>query len=262
MFIEPMLAKTFDKDKNAEKIIYPCFVQPKIDGVRMVWDTENFYSRNGKHLYIPQGMKDELCKHFYNLKLDGELLIPGDCFDKVSGEVRKGWNYNDNIRYYVFDIPDTQSPQVSRLRTLDSIFHEHSFKYVQHVPNKIVESSSEIQEEMEEYVSEGYEGVIIRNMHAKYQTKRTFHLQKLKPWKFEVVTAIQVVEGEGCLRGTMGCLKFIDKYGVEGTVGTGFSDEERAFWYKTDRNCYIRIKYQEKTLAGKTRLPVFVEIVL
>ena len=86
--IIPMLAKTFDTGKNSEKIKYPCYVQPKLDGVRMIWDGHRYYSRAGKPLTIPKGMEKELNENFSGFALDGELIIPGKTFDVISGKVR------------------------------------------------------------------------------------------------------------------------------------------------------------------------------
>ena len=62
----PMLAHPFNQKKK--EIKYPCFVQPKLDGVRCVAVGDELFSRNGNPFPTLNHIKEEL-------KLNTENLI-------------------------------------------------------------------------------------------------------------------------------------------------------------------------------------------
>ena len=72
----PMLAQDYHKMKH--KIVFPCFVQPKLDGYRCIFNTttKNITSRTGKatfEIIKSSSIYNELLNLPPNLILDGEL---------------------------------------------------------------------------------------------------------------------------------------------------------------------------------------------
>ena len=71
--LKPMLAQSYDKHKK--KLVYPCYTQPKLDGIRCLarrrGDVVTLYSRKGKVL--------ELVPHINEALLS--LLEDGQCAD-------------------------------------------------------------------------------------------------------------------------------------------------------------------------------------
>lgn len=82
-------------------------IQPKLDGVRMLYDGKDFYSRNSKPIaLIFNKLKDEIRDLFGDTPLDGELFLPGTSFDKISGEVRKhSGEPQIPLQYHIYDSP-------------------------------------------------------------------------------------------------------------------------------------------------------------
>jgi ATP-dependent DNA ligase len=70
----PMLAQSYDK--HAKKIVFPCYVQPKFDGMRMLYDGTTAWSRGNKDI-IP-----EVVQHLHfdtrGCVIDGELILPNN----------------------------------------------------------------------------------------------------------------------------------------------------------------------------------------
>lgn len=84
--ILPMLA--LDYTKRAHDITFPCFGQPKLDGVRAITYGCSIYSRKGKEFTILDAITQELKEH-RKLHLDGELFSKDLTFQEISGLVRK-----------------------------------------------------------------------------------------------------------------------------------------------------------------------------
>ena len=84
----PMLAHQYSNKKS--EIKFPCYVQPKLDGVRCVIVRNKLYSRNGNIFPSLPHIEEELKKYNkYNLILDGELYTDDINFEKIVGLVKK-----------------------------------------------------------------------------------------------------------------------------------------------------------------------------
>jgi DNA ligase-1 len=67
-----------------------------------------------------------------------------------------------------------------------------------------------------------------------------------------------VVEGAGKLLGMLGALNCRTKAGVEFQIGSGFSEEDRRqIWGMKNLPRLVNYKFQELTLDGVPRFPVF-----
>jgi len=83
-----MLAYQYNNKKS--EIKFPCFVQPKLDGVRCVVVDNKLYSRNGNRFPVLPHIEDELkLNNRDNLILDGELFTDDINFEKIVGLVKK-----------------------------------------------------------------------------------------------------------------------------------------------------------------------------
>ena len=86
-FYYPMLAHPYEKKKK--EIKFPCFVQPKLDGVRCVAVKGELFSRYGNVFPTLSHIKKDLLKNTDNLLLDGELFTDDIYFEKIVGFVKK-----------------------------------------------------------------------------------------------------------------------------------------------------------------------------
>ena len=187
----PMLAHMFTKRKH--NIVYGAYVQPKLNGVRClakkISETEiDFMSRGGKEYKTLQKhpMKQVL---LLNLEIgevfDGEIYKHGWGLQRIVSAVKK---YNEDtlgLEYWVYD------------RAMSGTFEDRfmtkniNAKYIKYVKTYTVYEEKEVYEFHDQFVQEGYEGVIIRNKKGMYSFgSRSKDLQKYKEFideEFEVV---------------------------------------------------------------------------
>jgi ATP-dependent DNA ligase len=189
----PMLAQDFSKHKK--KVIYPCFIQPKLDGYRMIYNTtsQTITTRQGKEFSIvKQSSKlyKELCSLPSGYILDGELYVHNNSFETL-GVLRKTKNLTkeelanlDKIEYHVYDIIDTKLTYNNRKTFLHTLI-DKKFGMIKPVTTIEVTSEDEITNYHQQIVNvDGYEGTMIRNYNGMYKEKyRSFDLLKYKDFQ-------------------------------------------------------------------------------
>jgi DNA ligase-1 len=258
------------------------YISPKLDGVRCIASVlpngeVKYFSRNGKlfrNFYVfdqairrwfTQALKEPWYKPGMVVVFDGEVTALGGDFSKVMTQVHRVSQLNPEIlRYNVFDIytPENSMPFHERYDFLESSLHYLLDPQVTLVPHTYVESAnltvSYLEQTMQKAVQRGYEGIVVKDGNSPYVQKKSVDWLKMKPWETEDLVVIRALEGKGKFEGTMGKLACLYK-GKEVMVGSGFTDEERAqFWKQLPK--MIEVKYQEKTRAGSLRFPVFVRV--
>lgn len=253
-----MKAEVFDKNR----VQYPCWVSPKIDGYRAWFQSGNFWSRGG-HLY--KGL-DHLVRYLSHLgvhtALDGELVIPGVEFNTAGGRLRSGGHVPEAI-YCVFDLPLVLEDFSTRMFLMDGILGvsdtEASVQIVRHLR---ADSYDHIMNYYNSCKRQGYEGVMVKTFDYKYQKRRSFHWMKIKPENTEDLRCVDVYEGTGKYRGKLGGI-VVDRGGVETRVGSGFTDKERVFYYDHSADIIgrtIEVLFTEGTKTGRLRHSRFVRI--
>lgn len=204
--IKPMLAIPFDE----KQIRYPCLCQPKYDGVRCTISvgTDNevkIISRQGKPYNIPH-LKVWAESHREILPLDGELYNHLDLtFQEIISAVKRQSEITSKIRYVVYDRPvdgEENSERWGRLLDMrDRGMFSNSPAYL--TSYRLCYNIDEVREYHRECVSEGYEGVIIRNLEGLYEFGfRSRNLIKLKDFDDSEFLISDVVEGTGRDAGT------------------------------------------------------------
>jgi len=265
----PMLAHDFKKPECAAKINFPALAQRKIDGWRCLAtcpDTSGEWmlvSRSDKVLSNLEHIKKELassdCK---DITLDGELYSDHLSFQQLSAFLQKKHiptadaKAYKSIFYLVFDVI-TPENTLKRQAWLTEFFAAHKFKHVKLLPHEMCATPDDAERLKVQYVTEGYEGVMLRNTHAPYEGKRTYNLQKFKSIndaEFKVISWQH--DSDGGI--TWEC---------ETTEGKPFhakpqgSLDDRKFALMTAAEMvgkYLTVKYQELSEAGVPRFPVAV----
>ena len=261
----PMLAHQFNQKKK--EIKYPCFVQPKLDGVRCVVVGGELYSRNGLLFPTLEHIKNELKLNTDNLILDGELYTDDINFEKIVGLVRKSKKTEEeeknSLKIYlnVFDYIDTNLDFENRLLNLNKFFENNkNLKYIKQVKTEECKNEEQIMEYLDKYTKEGFEGVIIRNKKGKYaENARSNNLQKLKKFideEFEIIDYTTPTAGK-----EIGCVVWIckTKEGKKFNVRPSGNYEERKKQYKQGKKYIgkmLTVKYQELTNDHVPRFPV------
>jgi DNA ligase 1 len=187
MFTLPMLALEYNK---TSKIDFPVFIQPKLDGYRMLYDSfsKKLYTRTGKQVNLDffEDIKAELDNVPIGYVLDGEFYSHDISFEKL-GVIRKQTLSEQDkqlikkIKYFVYDIIDASKTFEERKELLKTFVHG---EYVECLETLSADSHYDIEKYHKEYISKGYEGTIIRNKNGLYRTNiRSKDLLKYKNFK-------------------------------------------------------------------------------
>lgn len=196
----PMLAKDYHKEKH--KVVFPCKIQPKLDGFRCLYNTttKNITSRTGKATFdiIKESpvLYKELSKLEPGLILDGELYIHGGDFEALGVLRKKPKKITEEtllniskIEYHIYDIIDTTLTFKERNKVVKKLLKGK--KMMKYVETYIVENEDEIKEYHGKFISENYEGTIVRNSDGLYKdNSRSSDLLKYKDFidaEFKIV---------------------------------------------------------------------------
>ena len=259
----PMLAH--DYHKQGKKIVFPAYVQAKLDGVRSIYNNGVMTTRMGKpftgleHILAELGPAKEA-----GLVLDGEVYSDTLSFQQFVGLVRKkSFTEADrvqlqNVKLWVYDCV-AAGPFSERLARLKAFFAENKFAHVQLLPTEEAASAAELKAFHDKYVAAGYEGLIVRNKAGPYElATRSYHLQKYKEFEDSEFEVVGAEEGEGQEKGLVIWVCKTDG-GRQFRVRPRGTHEERAELWRR-RAEYIgkklTVRYQELTADGIPRFPV------
>ncbi len=285
----PKLIPEFDvqlaqPSKFLHKVVYPCLVQPKLDGVRVIAltnPTENsveYYSRNGKK-FENFGCFDKellLMSNKESKMFDGEVVGPkGDDFRGIMEQVRRKYDVTpEGLSFYLFDwmpmhhfsrqhatlIQQDRTDYLDELEgTLLRYPHQ---RRVQIVYGVTCHNEAEVMRFYDTCVhQDGFEGVIIKDIRGEYDFKRSNVWIKLKPSITEDFKIVDIQEGDGKYKGLLGAV-IIDVDGVKVNVGSGFKDTERISIESAQIliGKTIEVEYDAKTPDKSLRFPRFKRI--
>lgn len=181
----PMKAMNY-KD-FAGKVKYPCYMQPKLNGQRLMIDKSGVaWSKQGEPLELPghwTGVKEFAIKMG---GLDGEVYAGlesegGLSLQKIISAFRKPNADTPKLQYYVYDIPSSEK-QHDRLNTLEwGLCISPPPETVKSAGLKWVDTPEEGDKHYEIWSEQGYEGAIYRNCLGQYEFgKRSYDLIKRK----------------------------------------------------------------------------------
>ena len=278
-----MLASQYEQ-KLVDKIQWPAMVQLKMDGMRfnaIVRDGQcEFKSRNGKTIDLLGNLEKEFVElaNGIDTVFDGELLVKdesgtlnrqtgngilnkagkGTITDKEASMVHATiWDIIPYMYFVDSYCPTSYKERFARLKEADKISI---------VPNFIVDNIEEAQAKFKEYYDQGEEGIILKDMNAPWENKRSKSLIKFKGELECDLKIVDVEDGTGKYQGMLGALVCESEDGIiKVKVGSGFNDEDRKQITKQNSvgkvvavkyNARIRSKHEDESLF----LPIFVEI--
>lgn len=261
----PMLALDFKKRKH--NIEYPAYAQPKLNGVRCFATridktTIRYTSRNGKVFENLDHLNPTLLKKMkVGEILDGEIYVHGMTFQQIIRLVKKWRPETKDLEYHIYDTGNADLPFHKRLKWVNDNL---SIKTLARKVNTVeIRTEQDVYDRHDEFVKEGYEGVIVRNREGMYKfTHRSKDLQKYKEFFDEEF----VIIGGKCATGIhKGCVIFICDVGNGETVDVypRGSLKMRRQMYK-DLDKYIgkelTVRYQEKSEDGVPIFPVGIAV--
>jgi ATP-dependent DNA ligase len=264
----PMLAQDYNKQKN--KLVYPAYIQPKLDGYRMIYNSKTQYcnSRQGKEFEIIRqtDLYKELTKITGEFILDGELYLHNGIFEHL-GILRKKKLSKDDIQkinqieYHVYDIVLPETSYQQRYQILMELFEKLDSKKINVVLTKMINSEQELKDSHLEFVSNNYEGSIVRNREGKYRCKaRSSDLLKYKDFEDAEFKIVDFTFEKDTSKDNENLIVWI----CENQSGTRFNirpkgtREERQELYKRGSEfigSWLQVKYFELTENNVPRFP-------
>ena len=251
-------ALAHDSAKHEKKMTGKKQIEIKLDGVRVITiirgNKVEMFSRNGKQFHNFGHIIEELesvVKEYpvpYPLVLDGEVMSAN--FQDLMKQVhRKETVQNSDAVLHLFDtIPlgcfkngVWDKPQSFRSEITKHWVEDHK-AVLQHVSAldwetvdlDTPEGNKRFVELNKAAVDGGYEGVMIKDVDAPYECKRSHAWLKAKPFIEVTLEVVGVEEGTGRNEGRLGaivCHGQDDGKDIRVNVGSGFTDDNRTvFW--------------------------------
>ncbi len=173
----------------------PYICQPKSDGDRCravpYADSNILLSSEENPIYYMQHIHEELLK-LPQQEYDGELYAHHLNHDEIRSRVSRELNPHPlrrEIEYHIFDIINS-NPQIRRTIELKELEILHDLDYVKFVPSYLAETFDQVWAYYEEFVEDGYEGIIIRDSFSHYKRARSTGMMKFKPKKSDTYLVI------------------------------------------------------------------------
>lgn len=233
-------------------------IEVKLDGVRVLTivypsGRVDQFSRNGKELANFEHIKEELAKNASTFSepmvLDGEVM--SSSFQDLMRQVHRKENVraNDAVLYLFDAVPlsdfeqgycaVTQKDRSAWLNDWYDNKLNKSMAYVQCLDHAVVDLNTDRGQRLfamynKSAIENGYEGIMIKDLDAAYECKRSHAWLKMKPFIEVSLEVREIEEGTGRNQGRLGafvCEGIDDGRHIHVNVGSGFTDSNRDdFW--------------------------------
>lgn len=281
----PMLAHKYEPAKNKKNtILFPCFVQPKLDGLRCVayisengGDKPTYQSRTGSlfstmdHINTPvtqfiERIGSTLGCSASAVHLDGELYTDKIPFETLAGLIKKKKLTEEDraklreVEYHIYDvyIPNYEAGFSQRWNLLETNYPCSDTRGIQLVKTEKVDLAG-FRKKFNEYIQGGYEGIMLRNVEGIYRTNyRSNDLQKYKEFFEDEFEIVGFGEGEGRDQGTI-IWNCVTSGGREFSVRPKGTIEYRKELFNNAHKYVgkmLTVIYQELSEQGVPRFPV------
>jgi ATP-dependent DNA ligase len=262
--MKPMLAFKFAD--HANKLTYPCHVQPKLNGVRMLYQAGFCVSRDGIlwHPTMLQLIRETLESVHGKVVLDGELYKHGWSLQQINGAVSVNRiapkPQTSQVEYHVFDCAFPMEPELSFMERRHRLLEISSLLVgpVKLVETHAISSASQADKLYTGYKDAGFEGMMYRESKSPYgfqelcgnKENRWKCLLKRKEWlddEFEVVDFIRTTGAKGEAGFNLICQIGSQTF----SVGSGLSDAElMAYSINPPIGQMARIRYEVLSDSG------------
>lgn len=188
LITRPLLSASIKSPKDLEKLRFPMFASPKVDGIRVL-----IHPKLGAVSRSFKPIRNQEIQRFFDFNpllhfLDGEIITTptptaSNVFNKTTSDVMSS-DGPANFTYLVFD--DWKAPHLGYdLRR--ALSEEQVRRYIldsPHLPSDapqrieslsfaVVRSIRDVLEYEEKCLAEGYEGIMLRAPHAPYKSGRS-----------------------------------------------------------------------------------------
>lgn len=260
--IVPMLAHPYEKYKN--KIKFPVYVQPKLDGERCIAIKKNgtvtLWTRSRKPIHSCPHIVEQLktcLVGFGDCIVDGELYSHTlrDDFESLMKAVRKQKPSEESklVEFHIFDmICEKNDPMWRRIELIEKL--PWYLEGIEIVETYVCADEEALEELHKRFMRDGYEGTMIKDQFASYENKRSKNLLKYKNFQdaeFQIV---------GCEKGEDSAVVFVcetkNKVVFRATMS---GDKKKNQVYLKARSLWagkkLTVKFQG--LTGKNKVPRF-----
>lgn len=264
-YVNSMPMKAQNYNDYAHKVEFPCYVQPKLNGRRMLIDSEgNAQSKQGEENLIPEHWKADLrvLKSIGLLEhgLDGEVFTGyqkqgGLSLQEIGSAYLKPNENTNKLKLYVYDIPAkvSQLERTVMMNTLAHAVNACNTTSIVVVDTKVVDSDTEATKFYNYWLSDGAEGMVYRNKDAMYEYgKRSYNLIKRKP-RLDAEAKVLSVEEDKNNEGVLTCqlengITFECKMRVDSHPTINYRKHAESL---TLIGKFITFEYEELSDAGK-----------
>lgn len=278
-----------DYKKQAKHIEFPCWIDPKWDGImgvivyhpglplrpvivvrdgasKRVGVRMDFYTRSKEPIVSQDHLLLEL--HNYLKKRPGlhivfEIWKQGWSLQDLSGHVRRTEDSSrgaaEPLIANVFDCFRINEPEIlyeDRRAILDDLFEEigEEVKHVVRAPSKRCYDDGEVQRYFQGYIDQGLEGGIVRNDSALYEfgldkELRSYDTLKLKPRPDAEYPVVGFTDGNGKEVGLVTWIIAENDAGVLARIGKVLPLEERLTFRATPNQTQVLRRHIYKKLS-------------
>lgn len=158
-------------------------VQPKLDGVRAIWNPaiKQLVTKNGRPITSVPWINKALIEHdIGELPLDGELYAHGVDFDTINGAVRQRAPTTVMLKFHPFDTIVPAWEAQKRIELLD-LLHAIPARGIEPVTTEFLKNARGIEIAFEAALDEGYEGIVLRIANSLYMPGKNYTALKIKP---------------------------------------------------------------------------------
>lgn len=270
--MKPLLAGTLTEN-DYDKINFPVIASPKIDGIRCLKLEGGLFSRQMK--LIPNVHIQSFANEIPD-GIDGELVVYNNGklsnFNTAQSQIMSKEGAPEWAFFAFDDFSSPSSPYTARLNTLELKVAQSEYLHL--VETHYVNNVAELNAIHKKFVSQGWEGTMIRRPDGIYKkgrsTVREGILLKIKDFLDDealVMDVIQAVDKNGTPKEELGAVlvSWVGPSGnkIEFRIGSGFKQVDRKeYWNNPDLiiNQKVTFKYQELSANGVPRFPTFLGI--
>jgi DNA ligase-1 len=232
------------------------WMSEKLDGVRAYWDGQQFLSRQGNVYHAPDWFAEQLPP----VPLDGELWLARKSFQRTVSIVRrqdKSEHWRE-ISFLIFDAPSVSEAFEKRQEYLREALARCRAGHLRLHAQEPCRDVEHLREELLRVEALGGEGLMLRQPGSHYEVGRSSTLLKVKTFHDDQARVVEHLPGAGRHEGRLGALGVVLADGTRFSVGTGFSDAQRA--NPPPIGSTITFRYQELSDRGVPRFPSFVRL--
>jgi ATP-dependent DNA ligase len=275
-WIKPMLAAIYPG------WVGPCWIQPKLDGMRCLANPDGLWSRGAKTILAAPHIFAALRKFaekWPTVVLDGELYNHSmhDDFNGLMSICRKTKNISasdlqksaETVQYHIYDCFLVDYPNTPYSTRRQFIHDEVLLEYEEYQRTRRVggplhlvggmrcEDQVSVEKYHIDYCLQGYEGSIIR-LDRAYEQKRSSTLLKNKDFITEEFKLLRIEEGQGNWSGFAKRVVCETKNGIE--FGAGIRGDKRfcQALLNTPASAFesVTIRHFGMTPDGSVRFPI------